>query len=87
MTSYLDNVFSWLILNVGGIIWSDRSITEIFPKGDIILSLPHLKLALIGVVIVGTLLTSSKGLLPEVPSRPKRPSNLHSNLDKEGSSK
>ena len=87
MTSYLDNVFSWLILNVGGIIWSDRSITEIFPKGDIILSLPHLKLALIGVVIVGTLLTSSKGLLPEVPSRPKRPSNSHSNLDKEGSSK
>ena len=87
MTSYLDNVFSWLILNVGGIIWSDRSITEIFPQGDLILSLPHLKLALLGVVIVGTLLTSSKGLLPEVPSRPKRPSNSHSNLDKEGSSK
>ena len=87
MISYLDTAFSWLVVNVGGIIWSARSITEIFPKGNVALSLPHLKLALIGIVIVGALLTSSKGLLPEVPSRPKRPVGLPTNLDKEGSSK
>lgn len=73
MTSYMDTVFSWFIVNVGGLVWSARSITEIFPRETVLLSLPHLKLALIGLVIVGALLTSSKGLLPEVPSRPKRP--------------
>ena len=73
ITTYLDSIFSWLVINVGGIIWSSRSITEIFPRENVLLSLPHLKLALIGLVIVGALLTSSKGLLPEVPQRPKRP--------------
>ena len=87
MTSYLDAVFSWLVVNIGGIIWSTRSITEIFPKDNVALSLPHLKLALIGVVILGALLTSSKGLLPEVPSRPKRPVGLPKHLSKEESSK
>ena len=72
-TSYLDTVFSWLLVNLGGFAWSARSITEIFPQKDVLLSLPHLKLALVGIVIVGALLTSSKGLLPEVPSRPERP--------------
>ena len=72
ITTYLDSIFSWLVINVGGIIWSTRSITEIFPREDVLLSLPHLKLALIGLVIVGALLTSSKGLLPEVPQRPER---------------
>ncbi|MQG00591.1 MAG: hypothetical protein FI714_00040, partial [SAR202 cluster bacterium] len=71
-TSYLDAAFSWLVVDVGGLAWSSRSITEVFPKETIVLSLPHLKLALIGLVIVGALLSSSKGLLPEVPSRPKR---------------
>ena len=51
------------------------------------LSLPHLKLALIGIVIVGALLTSSKGLLPEVPGRPKRPDGLAPNLDEQESTK
>ena len=73
ITTYLDSIFSWLVVDVGGIIWSSRSITEIFPREDVLLSLPHLKLALIGLVIVGALLTSSKGLLPEVPQRPERP--------------
>tara|TARA_Y100000588_G_scaffold6255_1_gene7551 strand:+ start:18419 stop:21280 length:2862 start_codon:yes stop_codon:yes gene_type:complete len=81
VTAYLDSAFSWLVVNIGGIIWSARSITEIFPRGDVILSLPHLKLALVGIVIVGALLLSSKGLLPEVPGRPKRPSSLSKNLD------
>jgi ABC-type branched-subunit amino acid transport system permease subunit len=87
VTSYLDTAFSWLVVNVGGIIWSTRSIAEIFPKENVALSLPHLKLALIGIVIVGALLMSSKGLLPEVPSRPKRPAGLPTNLDKEESAK
>ncbi len=85
LTSYLDTIFSWLVVNVGGVIWSDLSITEIYPRGEIVLSLPHLKLALIGIVIVGALLTSSKGLLPEVPSRPKRPIGLATNSDLEKS--
>jgi branched-chain amino acid transport system permease protein len=87
VTSYLDTAFSWLVINVGGVIWSDQSITEIFPSGDVLLSLPHLKLALIGIVIVGALLMSSKGLLPEVPSRPKRPAGLATNLDEAKSAK
>jgi len=87
VTSYLDAVFSWLLVNVGGIIWSTRSITEIFPKDDIVLSLPHLKLALIGVVILGALITSSKGLLPEIPTRPKRPINTPRTSGTEGGSK
>ena len=87
LKGYLDTIFSWLVVNVGGIFWSDRSITEIFPRGDVLMSLPHLKLALIGIVIVGALLMSSKGLLPEVPSRPKRPVGLSMNLDEEKSAK
>ena len=87
MTSYLDTVFSWLVLNIGGVFWSDRSITEVFPRGDVLLSLPHLKLALIGIVIIGALLMSSKGMVPEVPSRPKRPVGRGINLDEEKSAK
>ena len=87
MTSYLDTAFSWLLVNVGGVIWSVRSITEVFPRENVVLSLPHLKLALIGIVIVGALLMSSKGLLPEVPGRPKRPVRLPTNLDEEESAK
>ena len=82
ITIYLDSLFSWLIVNVGGIVWSARSITEIFPRGDVLLSLPHLKLSLIGLVIVGALLTASKGILPEVPSKPKRYINKTSSFEK-----
>jgi len=63
-------------VDVGGLIWSARSISEVFPRDEVILSLVHLKLALIGLVIVGALLLSPKGLLPEVPTRPKRPASL-----------
>jgi ABC-type branched-subunit amino acid transport system permease subunit len=87
MTSYIDTTFSWLVVNVGGVIWSVRSITEVFPRENVVLSLPHLKLALIGIVIVGALLMSSKGLLPEVPGRPKRPVGLSTNSDEEESAK
>jgi ABC-type branched-subunit amino acid transport system permease subunit len=81
LTSYLDIVFSWLVANIGGIIWSVRSIEEVFPGGHIELGLSHLKLALIGLVIVGGLLTSSKGLLPEVPQRPKRSAGPTEDID------
>jgi ABC-type branched-subunit amino acid transport system permease subunit len=85
VTSYLDGAFSWLLVEAGGLIWSGRSISEIFPKENIVLSLSHLKLALIGIVIVIALLTSSKGLLPEVPRRPKRPAALPTGLPEEKS--
>ena len=81
LTSLLDSIFSWLMLNVGGLVWSDRSVNEIFAQGDVLLSLPHLKLALVGLVIIGALLMSSRGLLPEVPSRPKRPAVGDETLD------
>ncbi len=72
VTNYADSIFSWLMVNVGGLIWSSKSLTEIFPRGEILLSLPHVKLALVGLVIIIALIAASKGLLPEVPSRPNR---------------
>ena len=75
LTSYLDGAFSWLVVSAGGLIWSARSISETFPSGEVLISLPHLKLALGGAVIVGALLLSPRGLLPEVPVRPRRPSH------------
>jgi ABC-type branched-subunit amino acid transport system permease subunit len=75
LTTYMDSIFSWLVVDVGGLIWSARSISEAFPRGDVTVALSHLKLALIGAVIVAALLLSPKGLLPEVPGRPKRPTS------------
>jgi ABC-type branched-subunit amino acid transport system permease subunit len=73
LVGYLDTAFEWLMTDVGGIIWSTVSIAQPFPKGDIQIELTYLKLALIGSVIIGALLLSAKGLVPEVPGRPKRP--------------
>ncbi len=70
------------MINVGGLVWSERSVNEIFAHGNVLLSLPHLKLALVGLVIISALLMSSKGLLPEVASRPKRPTLVEGELDK-----
>ncbi|MDP6081221.1 MAG: ABC transporter permease [Arenicellales bacterium] len=83
VTAYLDAAFSWLVVDVGGVIWSGRSIAEVFPRENVLLSLPHLKLALIGIVIIVGLLAFSKGLLPEVHSRPKRPVDPTTNLGEE----
>ena len=55
--------------DLGGYFWSNLSITEVFSK-DVIVNLSYLKLALIGLVIVVALQVASKGLLPEIPSRP-----------------
>mgnify|MGYP006102206319 CR=1 FL=1 len=81
LTAFLDSAFSWLMINVGGLVWSERSVNEIFSQGDVLLSLPHLKLALVGFVIIGALLMSSRGLLPEVPSRPQRAALVEREVD------
>lgn len=73
LVSYLDRGLEWLLTDVGRFIWSDLSVTQAFQRGEITVQLSYLKLALIGIVIVGALLLSAKGLLPEVPSRPRRP--------------
>ena len=74
--SVIDEVFSNIILNHVGKFNSDLSIIEPFgtldPSG-IIVNLSYLKLALIGFVILFSLLISERGLLPEVPKRPENP--------------
>ena len=84
ITAYLDSAFAWLIEDAGGLIWSTQSIAAIFPRSDVLLSLPSLKLALVGLVIIVALLSSSKGLLPEVPIRPKRFKNKTDHKTKNG---
>jgi branched-subunit amino acid ABC-type transport system permease component len=73
VVSFIDKGFTWLINDVGGLIWSDRSINEVFQEGEITAQLSYVKLSLIGAVIITALLLSSKGLLPELPGRPKKP--------------
>jgi hypothetical protein len=73
LVSDIDRAFEWLLVDIGGLIWSDLSISQVFQRGEITVQLTYLKLALIGVVIVSALLMSAKGLLPEIPGRPKRP--------------
>ena len=73
VVSLIDKGFMWLIKDLGGLIWSDRSITEVFQQGEITAQLSYVKLSLIGAVIITALLLSSKGLLPELPGRPKKP--------------
>lgn len=73
VVSRIDSVFQWLMNDLGGLLWSPLSVTEAFPKGEVEVELTYLKVALIGLVIVGALMLSSKGLLPEVPARPRRP--------------
>jgi branched-chain amino acid transport system permease protein len=76
IVGYLDTAYEWLLVDVGGIFWSDLSISQVFQRGEITVQLTYMKLTLIGVVIISALLFSAKGLLPEVPGRPKRPDNL-----------
>jgi ABC-type branched-subunit amino acid transport system permease subunit len=72
----LDTVFEWVINDFGGIFWSPLSVEEAFPNGEVQLELTYLKVSLIGLVIVGALMLSSKGLIPAVPGRPKRPTGV-----------
>lgn len=71
----MDEWFSWLVVDVGGRIWSDLSISTPFPSGEVTAELAYVKLGLIGLVILVSLMVAEKGLLPEVPSRPKRPTS------------
>lgn len=71
----IDDVFVWLLVDVGGNFWSDLSITEAFPTGNIIAELSYVKLGLVGLVIVVALQIAEKGLIPEIPSRPSRPAS------------
>ncbi len=72
IVTYIDSAFRWFIVDLGGLVWSDMSIDQVFKRGIITANLEYLKLALIGGVIVGTLQLAPKGLLPEIPSRPER---------------
>ena len=79
ITTFVDKIFSWIILDLGGLFWSERSILEVFPKGNVILELTYFKLALIGLVIIIALRFAPKGLLPEIPFMPKRKSRSKKN--------
>ncbi len=74
ITTFADKIFGWIIFDLGGLIWSEKSIIEVFPKGNVILELTYFKLALIGLVIIVALRFAPKGLLPEIPFMPKRKS-------------
>jgi len=76
LVASIDQVFSWIVVDLGGYIWSDLSITTPFSSGNVIAELAYVKLGLLGLVILVSLLVAEKGLLPEVPSRPARPSSL-----------
>ncbi|HIG03620.1 MAG TPA: hypothetical protein EYQ53_04480 [Candidatus Poseidoniales archaeon] len=52
---------------------SQAAIDEVFPKGEIIATLTYVKLFLIGMIIIVTLHLAPKGILPEIPFRPKFP--------------
>ena len=74
--SGIDQFFSWFILDVIGLVNSDLSIIEPFGSVDpdiLKINLVYLKLVMIGLVILVSLLFSSKGLIPEVPKRPTNP--------------
>ncbi|MFL2664679.1 MAG: ABC transporter permease [Dehalococcoidia bacterium] len=72
ITGYIDSIFRWIIVDVGGIFWSEISITESFLNGKIILELSYFKLFLIGLLIVVILRLLPKGIMPEIPYRPNR---------------
>jgi len=62
-----------------GFFNSDLSIIEPFGSVDpelLKINLVYLKLVMIGLVILVSLLFSSKGLVPEVPKRPTNPADI-----------
>ena len=63
------------------LLWSDEALTHAFPRFlddplSVTAQLAYLKLALIGLVIIASLLLAEKGLVPEVPSRPDDPEGV-----------
>jgi len=61
------------IFFLAGILLDQRSIDESFFGGVISADMVYIKLLLIGCLMLFSLKFNSKGLLPEVPSRPSRP--------------
>jgi len=55
------------------LLMGERSIDESFIGGSILANMAYVKVFLIGCLILFSLKYNSKGLLPEVPSRPDRP--------------
>ena len=72
ITGFLDSGFRWLIVDIGGILWSDLSISESFLNGKIILELSYFKLFLIGLLIIVILRILPKGIMPEIPYQPNK---------------
>jgi neutral amino acid transport system permease protein len=67
--------FSGVIIMIfSGIMMDERSISESFIGGSLQADMAYVKVLLIGMMILFSLKYNPKGLLPEVPSRPPRPS-------------
>jgi len=62
------------VFMANGALLGERSIIEGFITGEILADMAYIKVLLIGLMIVFSLKYNPKGLLPEVPSRPPRPS-------------
>ena len=77
ITGLVDSIFKWIIVDVGGILWSDLSISESFLNGKIILELSYFKLFLIGLLIIVILRLLPKGIMPEIPYQPSKQDNLN----------
>lgn len=77
ITGLIDSIFKWVIVDVGGILWSDLSISESFLNGKIILELSYFKLFLIGLLIIVILRLLPKGIMPEIPYQPRKQDNLN----------
>ena len=77
ITGLIDSIFKWIIVDFGGILWSDLSISESFLNGKIILELSYFKLFLIGLLIIVILRLLPKGIMPEIPYQPSKQDNLN----------
>ena len=75
--------FSFIFL-VCHYIFDARSIDLVFPEilGGIKVQMTYVKLMLIGLLIMLSLKHNPKGLLPEVPYRPKRPKPVGQDSDR-----
>ena len=64
----------FIVMILSAILMDQRSISESFIGGTIMADMAYFKVLLIGSMIVLSLKYNPKGLLPEVPNRPERPS-------------
>ena len=64
----------FIVMILSAILMDQRSISESFIGGTIMADMAYFKVLLIGLMIVMSLKYNPKGLLPEVPNRPERPS-------------